>query len=897
MPKDNLFDNQVNDTRNNQQETVAYRSSAASRPISDKEAKAAKEARMARQAARQKAQDSSMPEKASVYQASVEASERNNVSTPQRNMQTEPQRAQVANDNSGGKSMATPQKGATSGNGGGKKPPAKKRSGGNGGDDGSNNRGKKQKPVKKQSVVKIVFFNIVKAVFVLGCLGIMVAAIAAIPLMQWVISETKADDLNLLDLDSKKISQTSVILYVNSEGQEEELQPIYGAKANRIWVGIDQIPQFMQDAAIATEDKSFLTHHGFSVLRTTKAAFSKVFKGSSFGGSTIDQQLVKNLTGEKETDGRKGIERKILEIYRAWSLEKSYSKDTIMEAYLNTIPLSGTLVGVSTGAQQYFNKDVQYLTAAECATIVGITNAPGRYDPYKNPDACLTRRNNVLYFMYQDGYLTEEQFNEETAKPLGLYEGDTTEEQTTTSKVNSYFVDTLYYEVRDGLIANGIVQTEEEAYNKYYNGGLRIIATVDPEVQGAIEEIYEKGYGNQADGYIFPELTAPKIKYDEETDKMVEVEGEVDYTQSAMVVLDYNGAIKGIVGGIGEKTEDLIQNRATDSPRQVGSTMKVLAAYPLGIDSGVITYSSMLEDSPSQFKGTAKYNESGLPVYDWPSNYGNSLTNAPMAMTTAVAKSTNTVAVRVGERVGIDNMYDFLTSTVGVTSLTDEGTVNDKGYSSLVLGGMTHGISPYEMAGAAQMLGNDGVYTPVHAYTEVRDSNNNVLFTSNKATTQAIQPGSAFIMRKLMATVLETGGTAAGMKPTGVNEAVAKTGTAGVAGSETDRWFLGLTPEYISVVWWGYDYNQNIAWSAAAKTNPPAMAWKTVMEKLYADKTDQASFPSASDDIVEEMYCTETGYIATEFCPSQKKGYYLKDNVPDTCYLHDGTTATEEVAA
>lgn len=779
------------------------------------------------------------------------------------------------------------------GNGGGKKPPAQKATSTGGGNGGGGKKGKKP---KKKSVAKMIFINIVKAVFVLGCLAVMAGAIAAVPLMQWIVTETQMDDINLLDLNSKKISQTSFIYYRNDAGELVELQQVYGADTNRVWVGLENIPKSLQYAAIATEDRDFMTHHGFSPIRTARAAFNQIFKtGPVYGASTIDQQLVKNLTGEDETEGTDGIKRKLLEIYRAWTLEKNYSKDTIMEAYLNTIPLSGTLVGVQTGAQQYFNKEPKDLTIAESAMIIGITNAPGRYNPYVNPDNCLKRRNDVIYFMHRDGYITDAEYEEAVNSPLGLYEGE--REDTTSSQnyvMNSYFVDTLYEEVRKGLVKNGIAANMEEAHYLYYNGGLRIVATIDPEIQTAMEEMYEKGYGNQADGYIFPELTAPKVKLVD--GQWVEVEGEVEYTQSAMVVLDYDGALKGVVGGIGEKEGDLVLNRAVDSVRQVGSTMKVLAAYPLGIDSGVITYSSMLQDSPSQFRsGTAKYDPTtGLPLYDWPTNYGNSVSNSMMSVQTAVAKSTNTIAVRVGERVGIDNMYDFLTSTLNITSLEGEGATNDRGYSSLVLGGMTHGISPYQMAGAAEMLGNDGVFTPPHSYEEVLDANGNVLFRFNSASTQAIQPGSSYIMRQLMSGVLSTGGTAAGMKPNNVNEAVAKTGTTGVSGSETDRWFLGMTPDYVSVVWWGYDNNQNISWNAGARTNPPAMAWKTLMETIYEGKTEQNSFPQPTDDLVTEMYCAETGYIATPNCPDQRKGYYLPDYLPDTCYLHDGT---EQVAA
>lgn len=763
------------------------------------------------------------------------------------------------------------------------RPPARK-SGGSGGSGG----GKKGRP-KKASTGKIIFMNILKACLVFACLGVIAVSIITIPLAQWVVTETQSDNLNLLNLDTLKLSQTSKIMYRDKNGEIQEYQTISGADTNTVWVPLNEMPDGLKYAAIATEDREFETHHGFSVFRTIYAGLNTVFhfKSNTFGASTIDQQLIKNITGEKETRGLEGLQRKILEIYRAWTMEKNYSKDTIMEAYLNTIPLSGTLAGVYTGAQQYFNKVPADLTLAECATIIGITNAPGRYDPYKNPEACKNRRDYVLYSMLGEGYITQEQYDAESAKPLGMYEGER-EQQVAGNIINDYFADTLYETIKKELVANGFASSMEEAHYMYYNGGLRIIATVDPEVQQAMEAVYEKGYGNQADGYIFPELTSPKMKTDEHGN-LVEVEGEVDYTQSAMVVLDYNGALKGVVGGIGEKDKSLTQNRAVNSVRQVGSTMKPIAAYPLAIDSGLITYSSVLEDSPSQFRGNPVYDsETGLPRYDWPSNFGNKVSGQPMLITSALAQSTNTIAVRVGERVTIDNMYDFLTNTLGVTSLVGEGAVNDRGYSSLVLGGMTNGMSPYELAGAYQMLGNNGVYTPVHCYEEVQDATGNVLFRFKGASVQAIQPETAYIMRQLLAGVLAPGGTANGMKPAGVNEAVAKTGTTGNTNKETDRWFAGLTPDYVSVVWWGYDFNQTIKWSASARTNPPPMVWKTVMETLYADKTEQNSFPEKPESVVVTQFCAESGDAATANCPDQRTGYYLAERVPDACYLHDG---------
>ncbi|MDL2253880.1 penicillin-binding protein, partial [Ruminococcaceae bacterium OttesenSCG-928-I18] len=673
-----------------------------------------------------------------------------------------------------------------------------------------------------------------------------------------IIAKDTIDDDIILNLDDLKTPQTSYIMAQNESGEWIEYQKL-SREQDSTWVELGEMSPYVIDAAIATEDRDFYNHGGIAVTRTIYAALNEVFAfEDTFGASTIDQQLVKNLTGDKEVadeEGNKsvGYRRKVVEIWRALGLNIRYSKDTILEAYLNTMPLSGTIAGVQAGAREYFNKTAAQLTLPEAALIAGITQAPAQYNPYNNPEAAKTRRDNVLYFMLENGNIGQEEYEAAVATPIDLYMGPRQYDiNAQVTGVTSYFSDTVFEAVVNDLVAQGVVASREAAITYYYTGGLRIYATVDLRLQDEMERVYEQGWDE--DG-LFP---ASVYVVDEET-------GEEVHPQSAMAVVRHDGSLAGVVGGLGKKQESLGLNRATQSPRSIGSSMKPLAAYALGIDSGIINYSSPVADTYVDEEEK------------WPVNYGpTNPTGRNVLVCDALAQSLNTVAAHIGEDVGIQNMYDFLSGPLEISTMVGEGAVNDLGLSSLVLGGMTNGITAAELAAAYTMYGGGegyGVHTTLHSYTEVRDSDGNTVLAPEVNTIQAVKPSTGYIMNRLMRNVLTNSGgvsgTASGMALQ-TTDSVGKTGTTS---DDKDRWFVGVTPEYISAVWWGYDTNEPIQWSPSAYTNPPVNVWKTVMDTVQ-EGTENTEFADPPETVVQRGFVRGTGQLIAGGYNGGQTGWY-----------------------
>ncbi len=770
---------------------------------------------------------------------------------------------------------------------------------------------------KVRSVIAVMILNVLKAFLVLFCVVLMSACVVTVQALQYVVTQTQDDD-TLLDIENIRLNQTSYIMALNPDNpdaEEEddwvEYQELVGQE-NRIWVPLSQIPEDLIHAVVATEDREFFEHHGVSFERTLYALANEFLplQDSTFGGSTIDQQLVKNITGDDDVVGEDGsifagYQRKMREIYRAWVLNNRYSKDMILEAYLNTMSLSERLAGVQAGALEYFGKDVSELNLVECATIAGITRAPTYYSPFQNPDNALERRNDVLYFMLEEGYIDLATYEDAVSQPLNLVSEPGGSENSTSTTVFNYFSDTVFEEVVGDFIEQ-MGMTREEAIQELYTGGYRIYATVDHTVQTALEDMYLDGY--EEDGYFldpsrFPGYAANLTIVEQETDAEGNVISETEILpQSAAAVINYDGELVGVIGGIGEKTESLSLNRAVGTVdengevvgtvRQVGSTMKPIAAYALGIDTGLITYSTGVEDAPVLSRDPIA-NPNAL---DWPSNFSNRYRDYELPIASAIAESTNTVAAQVGLWVGREEMYDFLTETLQVSSLVRPDDVD---IAPLVLGSMTYGMSLYELAGAYQIFGGDenyGVYNNLHCYLRVEDSRGNIVMQPNMTTAQAIDPQSGYVMNRLLSNVLHGSvpnatATARGMAPEGEMDSVAKTGTTS---DDKDRLFVGLTPYYVTAVWWGYDtdYDMNGRWSPSASTNIPPNVWKSLMETVQED-LPYREFPEQPEGIQELSYCTRSGDLPVSGCPTAM-GYYTDFAIPEHCTGH--LTPEEEAA-
>ena len=791
----------------------------------------------------------------------------------------------------------------------------------------------KKKPKKRRSIIGMIF----SFIGCMLCLCIMAASVGGVLLSMYIVQVT-ADDAETLDLDNQKNRQTSIVYDINGNEYAS-----LSRNENRIWRELSAMPENLQNAVIAIEDKNFRTEPGINLKGTIGAALNAFtgnrIWGTNRGASTLEQQLIKNLTGDNEQDNM----RKVREIFRALGLDNKYSKETILEAYLNTIPLTGIIHGMEAGSIEYFGKHVEDLTLAECATLASITKNPTKYNPATNPEELIKRRNHVLYEMYTQGYITEAEFNAAKAETVTLTEKTSTTENATRSSSNSWFTDALYTQLLSQL-QEDLNYTADEAKELIFSGGLRIYSTVDPTVQAGVEKtMYNEddlipalwheepvclrdypadssswdevqyddatGLPITKGGYaVYGQEAIPVYADDEGTTLKTGTSTDPDYpndtteylcvyekvrTQAAMATLDYDGNILGIGGGIGEKKYDLGFNRAT-SPHQTGSTMKPIGAYALALDYKLINYSSQILDSPyysaedkkvlkDQYIGVmSPFSEAAQSRSDvwraWPTNYGGvGGQGNPMLVYDALQQSYNTVAVWVGDMVGVDYLYNFVHDTLECSYISAE---NDMDLGPLVLGSQSSGLTVVQLAGAYTMF-NTGTFTTPHYYTEITDYQGNMILDNNKYinTTQAISADTAYIMNRMMWNVLHSRkGTAYGKAPDGEMDSVAKTGTTS---NYKDYTFAGLTPYYVTAIWWGCDRptEMDTLGKAGKNASPIQYAWKALMEDLQADLPVKEF--AKGENVVEKHFDTSTGAIISS---GGSVGYYTEDNLPDNSY-------------
>lgn len=742
---------------------------------------------------------------------------------------------------------------------------------------GAQGSGGPRRNKKKKMTAGRVLGAIMRFIASCLCVCIILGSVAAVAVSLYVVKETQGDS-DLLDLTQLELAYTTIIYsqQINDQGQPEwvEYQRLQSPEENRIWKPLNEISPYIQHAFVAVEDENFYTHPGFSFKRTVLAAINEVFRkltgsyltGSQLGASTIEQQLIKNITGEDESSGIEGYARKVKEIFRAIALDNRFSKEEILEAYLNTIGLTGNTAGVEAGANQYFGKSAADVTIAEAASIAAITKNPSRFNPYTNPEEHLKRRDDIILFMQQQGYITQAEAEAAWATPLNLVE-KTTDENAAVQTDYSWFTDYLIEEVIADLVEANPLNRDDwnrEAANDYlHNGGLRIYATVDPEVQSVMENVWLEGK------YWEP---MPIENYDDPNDP--DDTPRTITTQAAGVVINYKGELVGVAGGFGQKTENRGFNRGTGMTRQVGSTMKAVAAYPLGIDMDLINYSSVLMDDyfpiPDGKGGTRT---------DWPSNWSGRYSHSMTTVYEALKQSLNTVAVRVGDWVTPRTMFEFARETLGITTLDENSDID---LAPMVLGATTTGLSPYELAGAYMMYGDGGRMTSLHSYTSVRDYQGNEILEKDIVTTQAIGEDTAYIMNRLLHSVLfDRGGTAYGIHPdANVMDSIGKTGTTN---DNKDVWFVGLTPKYVMATWYGYDQNEPMddynsyyiyKNKGSQKGHPGASAFAEVMDTIQADLSEEEIVEWEKPDSVEiGAFCTISGDIPTDGCP-RGTGYY-----------------------
>ena len=658
-------------------------------------------------------------------------------------------------------------------------------------------------------------------------------------------------DQTAFSVEGFELDQTSVIYYQDREtGQWEELRRLY-ENENRVWVGLEDIPLNLKNACIAIEDRKFEDHNGVDWLRTVRASLNMFTGKKIYGASTITQQLIKNLTHDDEVT----VRRKLVEIFRAVELDSRYSKDDILEWYLNIIPLGQRCYGVQAAALTYFGKNVEDLTLAECASLIGITNNPSMYDPYLNEEANKKRQVDILYTMLEQGYISETQYEQAKREKL-VFINKSSEISGSSSNYFSYFEDQVINEVvRDLMEKTGYEY--EVALRMLQTGGYKIYCTIDPKVQAAAEAVYEDL------------ANIPGVESSQQL-------------QSAIVITDNKtGDVAAMVGGLGEKEGSLLLNRATQSYRQPGSILKPVSVFAPALEAGVITPATVYDDTPTQFTEKEA----------WPENMDKTYRGL-VSVNDAVAYSLNTVAVKLVNELGEEICFNSAYENFGLKSMvrervTSNGAVlTDMDLAPLALGALNGGgVSVKAMAEAYTVFPNNGLYREARTYTRVLDAAGKVVLDNTQDSHVAISEETAWYSNDMMMGVVEYGtGTGAQLE----NMQVA--GKTGTTDNDVDRWFAGYTPYYTAVVWCGHDYPEPVILTDSEE-NPAVMLWHQVMSRVHAE-LEPADFDKPTD-VVQVIYCRDSGMLATEACRRDARGdrttigeLRLEDVPTENCTTH-----------
>jgi penicillin-binding protein 1A len=658
-----------------------------------------------------------------------------------------------------------------------------------------------------------------------------------------------ADESVGFNLKHEKLELVSVI-YVNDEqGNPQEYQRVAGT--SREWVDFQDIPKAMKDAIVAIEDKRFYKHKGVDLVRTASAVFSLALGKDNFGGSTITQQLIKNVTGNDEVS----LTRKVKEIFSALNFEKEYSKDDILEAYLNIVNFGSGCEGVQAAANLYFGKDIQDCTIAECASIAGITQNPSKYTPLVHPEWNKERQQIVLTEMHDQGKIDDAEFEqamEESEHMVFVGWQDDDDDNDTAEKVNNWYIEVMLKDLAKDL-ADTLNVSQDVAQNMIRHQGLKIYSAMDTKAQSAAESVMQ-------DDTIMP------------ADKKI---------QAGFLMMDYSGRVLASVGQRGPKEGNLLYDCANTAKRQPGSTMKPIATYTPAVEYLGYTYSQMIPNQ--QLLDVAK-NEDG-EFYPWPRNWDNTYTDQ-VTLQDALERSINCPAAYTNLKVTRQVSYDFLSSKLHITSLDPTSAINNPATLTLGAGEVT----VREMVAAYQIYGNQGIYNKPYTYFYVEDSEGKILIDNrNKTGEQVIRPSTATIIRRALETVF-TGsrGTARGYRISGW-QTFGKTGTTT---DDKDSFFIAGSPYAVAGVWTGYEIPKRLQ-----STSHSLRIWREIMTR-YLDGKEVIPFTD-NDEVVQETYCLDSGKLAVPGkCTQTATGYYWQRNLPGSCTLpHEEGTSSSEVSS
>lgn len=647
------------------------------------------------------------------------------------------------------------------------------------------------------------------------------------------------------------IGASSTVFYANSDNSGSTYNAVridFGGNSKKIYYSIDEISDLLIDGFIAVEDRGFYSHSGVDLKRTLYAAANYVFGGQDkFGASTITQQVVKNISG----DNQPSVRRKITEMLRAYNIEKKHTKSQILEVYLNIAPMSSGIVGVGAAAELYFGKSPSELSASEAATIIGITNAPTAYDPYKNPEKCISKRNVILKVMYDCGVINEAEYLEAVDDELTLTDRE--------DMIDSWFIETVTADVVKDY-AEKYKISESLARVLIRSGGYSVYTTENIEIQNILESFFE-------DEANFPSAIKNGLNY-------------------SMVVTDpHSGDVLGIIGRVGKKSGNRLSNHA-EIPHVPASALKPITLYAPMIDSGSITWSSVFDDVPLSFTSTSDgYKE-------FPKNSPN-VYDGLMTVKDALRLSKNTVATRLCKMRGVNSVFDTLTKDYGFDTLVDSYTASDgsiltdRALSPLALGQLTRGVTLRKLTEAYTTFANDGVKNTSRTYCRVTDKDGKAVLENEPPKKRIMKTETARIMNQLLSQVTASG-TAKSLTLKNITSVAGKTGTSG---GGYDKIFVGYTPYVTAGIWCGYD-NGGISLGENGKT---AMnIWDHIMTKIctsvYADRLDDTF---CTEGLVYAPYCMDSGLAYSQSCIYDPRGsrleygYFTPDTVPaSTCRTH-----------